>query len=62
MSVSAEEEEYFDILDEHGQETGRKELRSIVHGTGLYHRAVYCFVLNPEGLLLIQVNVPSCNE
>eukprot|EP00955_Chlamydomonas_euryale_P089180 364443-Chlamydomonas_euryale.AAC.20 len=52
--VGAEEVEYFEVLDEQGRGTGRRELRAVVHATGLFHRAVYCFVFDTAGRLLIQ--------
>lgn len=46
-------QEVFEIYDEHGSLLGT-ELRGIVHQTGLLHKAVYCFVFNKQGRLLIQ--------
>ena len=51
------EEEYFDIVDHNNHVIGR-EKRSIVHATGLKHRAVYCFVFNEQGKLLMQQRSP----
>ena len=51
------EEEYFDIVDDNNQIIGQ-EKRSIVHATGLKHRAVYCFVFNEQGKLLMQQRSP----
>jgi len=41
-------EEYLDIVDENGNLTGEKELRSVVHAKGLWHRvaAIYFFRFN----------------
>ena len=36
-------EEYLDIVDENGNLTGEKELRSIVHAKGLWHRTVHIY-------------------
>lgn len=36
-------EEYLDIVDEQGNLTGEKELRSIVHEKGLWHRTVHIY-------------------
>ena len=38
-------DEYLDIVDENGILTGKKELRSICHEKGLWHRTVhiYCY-------------------
>lgn len=46
-------EELFDIYDVDCNHIGT-EKRAIVHAKGLLHKAVYCFVFNPEGQLLIQ--------
>ena len=51
------EEEYFDIVDDNNHIIGR-EKRSIAHATGLKHRAVYCFVFNEQGKLLMQQRSP----
>lgn len=45
--------EVFDICDDKGNVTG-KEARSVVHKTGLLHKAVYCFVYDSKGRLLVQ--------
>lgn len=45
--------ELFEICDDSGNVLGT-ELRSIVHKTGLLHKAVYCFVFDTRGRLLIQ--------
>jgi len=41
-------EEYLDIVDENGNLTGTKELRSIVHEKGLWHRTVHIFLYKRE--------------
>jgi len=38
------QDEYFDILDEHGQPTGEKRLRSEAHAQGLWHRTVHIYL------------------
>lgn len=43
----------FDIYNEQGQLIGQ-EKRAVVHKLGLLHKAVYCFVFNPQGQLLVQ--------
>jgi isopentenyldiphosphate isomerase len=43
----------FDIYNEQGQLIGQ-EKRAVVHKLGLLHKAVYCFVFNPQGQLLTQ--------
>jgi isopentenyl-diphosphate delta-isomerase len=45
--------EVFEIVNEQNIVIGT-ELRKIVHATGLLHRAVYCFVFNKDGKLLLQ--------
>lgn len=46
-------DELFEIVDESNQVIGT-EKRGVVHATGLLHRAVYCFVFNTTGELLLQ--------
>lgn len=41
-----EDEERFDVLDEHGNEVGVTETRKQCHAQGIFHRAVYCLVVN----------------
>lgn len=54
VGVSAEQEdEVFEIFDEAGNLVGR-EARGVVHTQGLLHRAVYCFLFDTAGRLLIQ--------
>ena len=53
------EEELFDVVDDHNRVTGQ-ERRSVVHARGLKHRAVYCFVFNTRGELLLQQRSPQC--
>lgn len=36
-------EEYLDIVDEKGNLTGKKELRSVVHKKGLWHQTVHIY-------------------
>lgn len=49
-------EEYLDIVDENGNLTGEKELRSIVHEKGLWHQTVHIYfyrvILNEIELLV----------
>ena len=46
--------EYFDILDENGNKTGKTKLRSEVHRDGDWHRAVHIFIFNKDGDVLLQ--------
>ena len=58
QSLTADdEEELFDVVNDSNQMVGQ-EKRSIVHAKGLKHRAVYCFVFNEEGKLLMQQRSP----
>jgi isopentenyldiphosphate isomerase len=50
-----EDEERFDVLDEHGHELGVTETRKRCHAEGIFHRAVYCVVVsNKTGAILLQ--------
>lgn len=46
--------EYFDILDENGNKTGKTKLRSEVHRDGDWHKAVHIWILNSLGEVLLQ--------
>ncbi len=46
--------EYFDILDEKGNLTGEKKLRSEVHRDGDWHKAVHIWIINDKGEILLQ--------
>lgn len=46
--------EYFDVLNENGEFTGEVEIREKCHENGLWHRAVYGFVFNNNGDVLLQ--------
>ena len=46
--------EYFDVLNEHGEFTGRVETREVCHEQGLWHRAIYGFIFNKNGDVLLQ--------
>lgn len=47
-------EEYFDILDENGNKTGKTKLRKEVHRDGDWHKAVHIWILNKNGDVLLQ--------
>ena len=51
--------EYFDILDENGNKTGKIKLRSEVHRDGDWHRAVHIWILNKKGEILLQRRCPT---
>lgn len=46
--------EYFDVLDENGQKTGRTKLRQLVHRDGDWHHAVDIAIINDAGQMLLQ--------
>ena len=46
--------EYFDILDENGNKTGKTKLRSEVHRDGDWHKAVHIWIINDNGNILLQ--------
>ena len=46
--------EYFDILDENGNKTGKTKLRSEVHRDGDWHKAVHIWIINNNGDVLLQ--------
>lgn len=46
--------EYFDILDENGNKTGKTKLRSEVHRDGDWHKAVHIWIINESGDILLQ--------
>ena len=46
--------EYFDILDEFGNKTGKTKLRSEVHRDGDWHKAVHIWIINDNGDILLQ--------
>ena len=46
--------EYFDVLNENGKPTGQKKLRSEVHRDGDWHRAIYIWIVNSKGEMLLQ--------
>ena len=47
-------EEYFDVLNEYGEFTGQIASREECHKKGLWHRAVYGFVIDRSGNVLLQ--------
>lgn len=46
--------EYFDLLDEDGNKTGKTKLRSEVHRDGDWHKAVHIWIINDKGEILLQ--------
>ncbi len=47
-------EEKFDVLNELGEFTGEIATREECHKNGLWHRAVYAFIIDNEGKILLQ--------
>ena len=47
-------EEYFDVLNNKGDYTGKIESREKCHKEGLWHKAVAVFVINSKGQVLLQ--------
>lgn len=47
-------EEFFDVLNEKGEYTGRVESREKCHKEGLWHKAVTAFIINSKGQVLLQ--------
>ena len=52
-------EEYFDVLDENGNKTGKTKLRSEVHRDGDWHKSVHIWILNDKGDVLLQRRCPT---
>ena len=46
--------EYFDILDDNGNKTGKIKLRSEVHRDGDWHKAIHVWIINDKGEVLLQ--------
>ena len=46
--------EYFDVLDENGNKTGKIKLRSEVHRDGDWHKGVHIWIINDKGDILLQ--------
>ena len=51
--------EYFDVLDENGNKTGKLKLRNEVHRDGDWHRGVHVWIINSFGELLLQRRSPN---
>ena len=52
-------EEYFDVLDEQGNKTGKSKPRSAVHRDGDWHKAVHIWIINDKGEILLQRRCPT---
>lgn len=46
--------EYFDVLNERGEFTGEIASRDDCHKYGYWHRAIYAFIFNKNGQVLLQ--------
>lgn len=57
-------EEYFDVLNNKGDYTGKIESREKCHKEGLWHKAVAVFVINSKGQVLLQrrVQIRRCGQ
>ena len=53
-------EEKLDVLNERGEFTGKVATREECHSVGLWHRAVYGFVIDKDSNVLLQKR--SCNK
>ena len=51
--------EYFDLLDENGNFTGKTKLRTEVHRDGDWHKAVHIWIINNKQELLLQKRSPN---
>lgn len=51
--------EYFDVLDEQRNKTGKTKLREEVHRDGDWHRAVNIFIVNSKNEILLQRRSPD---
>ena len=46
--------EIFDVLNEYGEFTGKTATREECHKNGYWHRAVYAFIIDDKGNVLLQ--------
>ena len=46
--------EYFDILDENGNKTGKTKLRQDVHRDGDWHKSIMIFIINNKHEVILQ--------
>ena len=51
--------EFFDILDEQGNKTGKIKARSEVHKDGDWHKGVYIWIVNAKNEILLQKRSPN---
>ena len=50
--------EFFDILDENGNKTGKTKARTEVHKDGDWHKAVHIWIVNDKDEILLQKRSP----
>ncbi|MDO7172759.1 NUDIX hydrolase [Mariniflexile sp. AS56] len=46
-------DEYIDIVDKHGNPTGKSELKSIIHQKGYFHHTAHVWFYNKQGEILL---------
>jgi isopentenyl-diphosphate delta-isomerase len=46
-------DEYIDIVDIHGNPTGKSELKSVIHQKGYYHHTAHVWFYTPDGQVLL---------
>ena len=46
-------DEYIDVVDKHGNPTGKIELKSIIHQQGYYHHTAHVWFYNKQGEVLL---------
>ena len=51
--------EFFDVLDEQGNKTGKTKARAEVHRDGDWHRAVHIWIVNDKNEALLQKRSPN---
>lgn len=52
-------EEILDILNADGEQTGQRLSKSEVHRQGLWHLTAHCWLVTPDGKLLVQRRSPT---
>jgi isopentenyl-diphosphate delta-isomerase type 1 len=52
-------EEYIDVVDDKGNPTGERKLKSLAHKNGDRHKTVHIWIMNTSGDLLIQRRSPT---
>jgi isopentenyl-diphosphate delta-isomerase type 1 len=58
LSEHSNIEEYIDIVDDGGNPTGERKLKSLVHKEGSRHKTVHVWIINSKGELMIQRRSP----